>query len=135
MMHRLVYAELRQTEMPFYIAFFVLSGASLHLSELSHLGLLGAAYLIARPIGKAVGSYVAGRKYGAEKQVYDNLGMALLPQAGVAIGLTLTVQQSHPDLGMIMSTVILSSVIIYEGVGPFLTRLALSRAGEIHLQE
>ncbi|MBD3258982.1 hypothetical protein GF377_11155 [candidate division GN15 bacterium] len=135
MMHRLVYAELRQTEMPFYIAFFVLSGASLHLDALSHLGLLGAAYLIARPIGKTIGSYLAAKRYQAEPQVRDNLGMALLPQAGVAIGMMLTVAESEPEMGYIIGTVILSSILIYEGVGPFLTRLALSRAGEIHLQE
>ena len=135
MMHRLVYAELRQIEMPFYIAFFVLSGASLHLDALSHLGLLGAAYLIARPVGKAMGSLWAGRRFGAEKAVYDNLGMALLPQAGVAIGMYLTVSKTEPELGYIIGTVILSSIIIYEGIGPFLTRLALSRAKEIYLQE
>jgi len=135
LMHRLVYPELRQTEMPFYIAFFVLSGASLHLGAVAHLGLLGMAYLISRPLGKYIGSYLAGKKTGAEPAVTTNLGWALLPQAGVAIGLVLTVKQSHPELGDIINTVILSSVIIYEGIGPFLTELALGRAKEIHLQE
>ncbi len=135
MMHRLVYAELRQTEMPFYVAFFVLSGASLHLDSLSHLGLLGAAYLIARPIGKAIGVRIAARKFGAQTAVKNNLGMALLPQAGVAIGMVMSVSESRPELGQIIATVILSSVIVYEGVGPFLTRMSLSRAGEVHLQE
>jgi Kef-type K+ transport system membrane component KefB len=135
MMHRLVYAELRQTEMPFYIAFFVLSGASLHLDALGHLGLLGLAYLIFRPIGKFVGSYFTGKKYGADPVVYNNIGIALLPQAGVAIGLSLSVQGSHPELGAVISTVILSSIIIYEAIGPFLTKIALGRAKEIFLQE
>lgn len=135
MMHRLVYAELRQTEMPFYIAFFVLSGASLHLGELSHLGLLGAAYLIARPVGKAIGARIAAVRTGADKVICDNLGITLLPQAGVAIGMVLTLNEAYPDMGRIVGTVILSSVIIYEGIGPFLTRLGLSRSGEIYLQE
>lgn len=135
MMHRLVYAELRQVEMPFYIAFFVLSGASLHLDSLIHVGLLGIVYLIARPIGKAVGSYIASKKSEADPQVISGLGLTLLPQAGVAIGMVLTISQTHPELGRMVGTVILSSVIIYEGVGPFLTRLALRRAGEIFLQE
>lgn len=135
MMHRLVYAELRQTEMPFYIAFFVLSGASLHLGSLAHLGLLGVAYLIARPVGKALGSWWAGKRFGAEEKVYRNIGPALIPQAGVAIGMSLTVIDLYPEMGSIIQTVILSSVIVYESVGPFLTRVALSRAGEIHLQE
>ncbi len=135
MMHRLVYAELRQTEMPFYIAFFVLSGASLHLSELSSLGALGAAYLIARPVGKWIGSYFTCRQYNYSPKVTNNLGMALLPQAGVAIGMVITVSRTHPELGTIIGTIVLSSVIIYEGIGPFLTRLAIVRAGETHLQE
>ncbi len=135
MMHRLVYAELRQTEMPFYIAFFVLSGASLHLGELPRLGMLGIAYLVARPIGKAIGAGLATRRFGAEPAVRQNLGLALLPQAGVAIGMVMMVTETYPEMGKIVGTVILSSVIVYESIGPFLTRLALSRAGEIHLQE
>ncbi len=135
MMHRLVYAELRQTEMPFYIAFFVLSGASLHLSELSSLGALGAAYLIARPVGKWIGAHFTCKQYNISPQVTNNLGMTLLPQAGVAIGMVITVSESHPELGTIIGTVVLSSVIVYEGIGPFLTRLAIVRAGETHLQE
>ncbi len=135
MMHRLVYAELRQTELPFYIAFFVLSGASLHLEALSNLGLLGIAYLIARPTGKFLGSFFAGRKLCTTPVVTNNIGMALIPQAGVAIGMVITVTETHPEMGQIMATVVLSSVIVYEGIGPFLTRLALARAKEIHLQE
>ncbi len=135
MMHRLVYAELRQTEMPFYIAFFVLSGASLHIQSLAHLGLLGLGYLLTRPVGKMIGAYLAGKKFGAEPQVVSNLGLALFPQAGVAIGMAITVRQFYPEMGQVIETVVLSSVIIYEASGPFLTRLALGRANEIYLQE
>lgn len=134
-MHRLVYPELRQTEMPFYIAFFVLSGASLELHMISALSLLGVAYLFARPVGKFIGSYLAASKTKEPPQVTQNLGMALLPQAGVAIGLAYTISKTHPEIGQIITAVILSSVIVYEGIGPFLTRLALARAKEIHLQE
>jgi len=135
MMHRLVYAELRQTEMPFYIAFFVLSGASLHLDSLSNLGLLGLAYLLARPAGKMIGSYFAARQFGASIHVQKNLGIALFPQAGVAIGMVLTVSQHHPDMGQIIGAVILSSVIVYEGFGPYLTKLALIRGKEVHPED
>ena len=61
--------------------------------------------------------------------------MALLPQAGVAIGMVMAVTAVDPELGKTIGTVVLSSILVYEGVGPFLTRLALSRAGEIYLQE
>jgi len=135
MMHRLVYAELRQTEMPFYIAFFVLSGASLHLESLAHLGLLGIGYLLARPVGKYIGARWMGGRMKLEPAVLKNLGLTLLPQAGVAIGMVLAVTEKDADLGRMVGTVVLSSIIVYESVGPFLTRLALSRAGEVHLQE
>jgi Kef-type K+ transport system membrane component KefB len=135
MMHRLVYAELRQTEMPFYIAFFVLSGASLHLDSLGHLGLLGAGYLVMRPLGKMLGSYLAAGRFEAGEIVKNNLGIGLFPQAGVAIGLAIAIRETHPELGQIINTVILSSVIVYEALGPFLTKLAIGRAKEIHLQE
>jgi Kef-type K+ transport system membrane component KefB len=135
MMHRLVYAELRQTEMPFFIAFFVLSGASLHLNALAELGALGIAYLVARPVGKAIASFVAGTVSGTQKQISQNLGLALLPQAGVAIGLMLVVKESYAEIGEIISAVILSSIVVYEGVGPFLTKLALGRAGEIKAED
>jgi len=61
--------------------------------------------------------------------------VTLLPQAGVAIGMVLTLSETYPELGQAIGAVVLSSVIVYEGIGPFLTRLALGRAGEIHLQE
>jgi Kef-type K+ transport system membrane component KefB len=135
MMHRLVYAELRQTEMPFYIAFFVLSGASLHLDSLYHLGFLGLAYLLSRPVGKWVGSYLAGRRLNAGPAITRYLGPALIPQAGVAIGMFITVSETHPEMGQIIGTVILSSVIVYEGIGPFMTRLALVKANEINPED
>jgi len=135
MMHRLVYAELRQTEMPFYIAFFVLSGASLHLDLLWQLGILGLAYLLLRPLGKGLGAYLAGVRYGADKKVRDNIGLGLLPQAGVAIGLAIAVTQKNPELGQVINTVILASVVLYESVGPILTKIALDRAGEIQPEE
>lgn len=135
MMHRLVYAELRQTEMPFYIAFFVLSGASLHLDMLPHLGVLGVAYLLARPLGKWVGATLAAKRCRCEPEISTNLGITLLPQAGVAIGMVMVVAESHPELGQTIGTIVLSSIIVYESIGPFLTRLALARAKEIFLQE
>ncbi len=131
MMHRLVYAELRQTEMPFYIAFFVLSGASLHIDLLPHVGLLGILYLILRPLGKWAGAVWAGKKFGAAPVVNKYLGVTLIPQAGVAIGMILRISDSYPEMGQMIGTIVFSSVIIYEGLGPLLTRLALDKAGEI----
>jgi Kef-type K+ transport system membrane component KefB len=135
MMHRLVYAEMRQIEMPFYIAFFVLSGAKLHLETLWHMGLIGLIYLLARPAGKYLGAWLAAHRAGTEAAIRNNLGLALLPQAGVAIGMVMTLTDTYPGIGRLIGAVVFSSIIVYEGVGPFLTRLALARSHEIHLQE
>jgi Kef-type K+ transport system membrane component KefB len=135
MMHRLVYAELRQTEMPFYIAFFVLSGASLHLESLASLGLLGVAYLFMRPAGKILGSRLAAARLGALPSVRKYLGFSLTPHGSVAIGLSLSVSRSHPEIGGMVATVILSTVIVSEAVGPFIAKTALAKAGELNPED
>lgn len=135
MMHRLVYAELRQTEMPFYIAFFVLSGASLHLETLASLGILGLAYLVMRPVGKTLGARLAAARLGETSSVSTFLGLALTPHGSVAIGLAMSVSQSHPEIGRMIATVILSTVIVYEGLGPLLAKTALQKAGELHPED
>jgi len=68
-------------------------------------------------------------------QIRENLGLGLFPQAGVAIGMVLTVSETYPDLGQVIGTVILSSVIVYEGFGPYLTKLALIRSKEVHPED
>jgi len=135
MMHRLVYAELRQTEMPFYIAFFVLSGASLHLETLASLGLLGFAYLIMRFVGKTLGARLAAARFGGAPCVTKYLGLALTPHGSMAIGLALAASQAHPEIGGMVATVVLSTVIVYEGIGPLLAKTALGRAGELHPED
>ena len=100
-----------------------------------NLGLLGLVYLLARPLAKFVGAYFVGKRFKADPNVTKGLGMALLPQAGVAIGMVMVVNKVDAELGALLGAVILSSVVVYESIGPFLTRLALSKAGEIHLQE
>ncbi|MBU1702047.1 MAG: cation:proton antiporter [Candidatus Eisenbacteria bacterium] len=130
-MHRLVYIELRQAEQPFYIAFFVLSGAALHIEYLPQLGLLGVAYLIFRVVGKYLGIYLAAKPLGAPQQVRSCVGLALVPQAGVAIGLARATVQAYPEFGMVVQQIILATVIIYESIGPLMTRWAIFHAGEV----
>ena len=129
-MHRLVHVELRQAEQPFYIAFFVLSGAALHLDELPHLGLLGLGYLVLRVLGKYAGIYLASGPLRAPGAVRSNVGLALVPQAGVAIGLARATQLAYPEFGLTVQQIILATVIVYETIGPLLTRWAIFRAGE-----
>ncbi len=130
LMHRLVYIELRQVEQPLYIAFFVLAGASLHLELLPALGIAGVVYLITRVAGKIAGIYAVSRWRNLSPKVRDFLGLGMLVQAGVAIGLINIVNSTDRELGNIISPIILATIIIYETVGPPIIRFVLFKVGE-----
>lgn len=120
---------------PLFVLFFVLSGAELNLQILSHPLVLfvGAIYIIARSAGKYVGAYSSCALSHCDDKTKKHLGITLLPQAGVALGMALTAQ-SLAD-GAIVRNVVLFSVLIYELVGPALTKRALMAAGEIASEE
>lgn len=130
LMHRLAYVELRQVEQPLYIAFFVLAGASLHLEFLPEIGLAGLAYLVFRVLGKMVGIHIVCRINGLSTNTRKYLGLGMMVQAGVAIGLVETINRSRPDLGAIVTPIILATVLIYETIGPPVIRLILFKVGE-----
>ena len=131
LMHRLVYIELRQIEQPLYIAFFVLAGASLHLDLLPGLGLAGIVYLVTRVIGKVAGVYWVSRRKAFGKSIRDYLGLGMLVQAGVAIGLISLLNERNPEVAAIVTPVILATVLIYETVGPPVIRWILYKAGDV----
>lgn len=116
---------------PLYMLFFVISGAELDISLLPSAGLLGASYIIARSLGKYFGAYVGSMISHTEKNIRKYLGITLLPQAGVAIGMSMLVVSSLPEYGKEIRAVVLCATLIYELVGPLLTKIALTRAGEI----
>lgn len=117
---------------PLNVLFFVLSGAGLDLGVLSKplVLLVGLVYILARSLGKCAGAYLSCRATGCDEKATTHLGITLLPQAGVALGMALTAQ-SLAD-GAIVRNVVLFSVLVYELVGPTLTKRALTAAGEIH---
>lgn len=129
-MHRLAYVELRQTEQPLYIAFFVLSGAKLDVHNLAKLGALGVGYIIARALGKYIGHYLAATRMRISGPIKTHLGWALIPQAGVAIGLMREATKHYPHIGAMISAIILAAVIVYETLGPPITRWAIFAAKE-----
>ncbi len=129
-MHRLAYAELRQTEQPLYIAFFVLSGAKLDVKSLATLGALGVVYIICRGGGKYLGTWLAARNLKIDGPIKTHLGLALMPQAGVAIGLMRLAGSRYSHIGAMISAVILAAVIVYETLGPLVTRWAIFAAHE-----
>ena len=120
---------------PLFLLFFVLSGADLQLSVLPQVGLLGVMYLVCRSAGKYLGAFVGAHITHFDKNVQKYLGIALLPQAGVAIGMTSIVAQRLPQYSDEIRAVVLCATLIYELVGPVLTKIALTRAGEIKPQQ
>lgn len=119
---------------PLFVLFFVLSGAELDLRVFGSLTVIaiGVAYIVARSAGKIFGATVSARMMKCPPQVCKYLGITLLPQAGVALGMSVTVAESLGAEGKIIRSITLFAVLIYELVGPMLTKIALKHAGEIH---
>ena len=115
-------------EWPFMVLFFVLAGASLELDKLLLAGELTLVYVVARFVGIYAGARLGSRAVGAQPAVRRWLGVALMPQAGVAIGMALLATQRFPDTASVVLTVAVASTVILETIGPVLTRLAIRKA-------
>ena len=116
---------------PLFMLFFVISGADLNISLLPKLGLIGVVYLIARALGKYFGARLGATIAKADTNIRKYLGLTLLPQAGVAIGMAQMVIGELPQYGADIQAVVLCATLIYEIVGPVATKIALVKAGEI----
>lgn len=114
-------------EWPFMVIFFVLAGALLELSALEQVGLIGLGYIIFRSIGKIFGAHVGSQCCSTDVNIKNWMGIALLPQAGVAIGMALVAANQFPDHRQTLLSVAISSTIFFEIFGPVLTRLALQK--------
>ena len=117
---------------PLFVLFFVLGGAELDLTILRSPAvlLLGVTYILARSAGKYLGAFGSAALCKCNRETRNYLGITLFPQAGVALGMALTAQ-SLPGDGPMVRNIVLFSVLIYELVGPTLTKWALMAAGEI----
>jgi Kef-type K+ transport system membrane component KefB len=129
--HDRPFSEIEHFEWPFMVLFFVLAGASLELSRLFDIGLIGLAYIALRAAGLVAGAYLGGTLAGAPARIRRWLGPAILPQAGVALGMALVAGNSFPALRDTILPLVVGSTIVFELGGPALTRLALIRAGEV----
>lgn len=124
----------RLTEMftpPIFLMFFVVSGAGLNVSYLPQIGLIGILYVIVRVIGKVAGASLGAILAKAPEVIKKYIGLTLIPQAGVAIGLSLIAAQTLPEYGAQIRAVILCATFIYELAGPAITKIGLKKAGEI----
>ena len=147
--HQLVYKinEHLPVIMPLlFILFFTLAGANLHINALASLGLIGIVYVIARTFGLISGSILGATLGKFETKIKKYLGLGILSQAGVAIGLSLIVKKdfhglgrvidangftSGDEIGAIVLTTVTVTCIFFELIGPILTKYALKKAGEI----
>ena len=117
---------------PVLILFFVISGAELDLSVFTQwtVVVVGIVYIFARSLGKYYGANISARMTKSDPNIVKYLGITLLPQAGVALGMAIKAIELGPD-GAIVRNITLFAVLIYEIVGPFLTKIALTKAGDI----
>ena len=116
---------------PLFLLFFVLSGANLDLAVLPTVGVVGIAYVLTRAVGKALGATIGAKLEKCDANIVKYLGFTLIPQAGVAIGMARMCQTSLPEYGTVINAVVLAGTLIYELTGPVITKIALTKAGEI----
>lgn len=128
--HARAFHEIEHIEWPFMILFFFLAGASLQTHRWWDFGLIAVAFCILRTISRIVGGWMGG-KLSAAPDTYNRwIGVALLPQAGVAIGMALVAGNRFPDLREVILTVTIGTTIVFEIFGPIATRVALDKTGE-----
>jgi len=132
---RRLFAALSRTDPPLYAIFFVIAGADLNLALLPTLGILGAVYVLGRATGKLIGTRVAAHFGGLPTAIQRWMGLAMLSQAGLAIGLVLVTNERFPDIGPTVTTIVLASVAMFELIGPLGARFVLERTGEVRPQD
>lgn len=121
---------------PLMICFFTLAGADLDFSILAAAGIVGLIYVAARVIGKMSGAYVGAIVSKAPKKVRNYLGLGLLPQGGVAIGMVIACTTVFPkEEGLFVQTVVLAGILVYELLGPTLVKFSLKKSGELHSED
>ena len=126
--HEYPFHAIEGIDWPFMVIFFVLAGASLELSAVREVGLIGVGYILYRAIGKYLGARLGSYCSKASKVTKQWMGIALLPQAGVAIGMALVASEQFPEYSQTLLSVVISSTIFFEIIGPVFTRMAIQRA-------
>ncbi|MEQ8860029.1 MAG: cation:proton antiporter [Pseudomonadales bacterium] len=129
--HNRPFMVIEGIEWPFLILFFLLAGAALPFDALAQTGPLLIGYVLLRILGRLVGAGIGGRLGDAPPTMRRWMGLAMLPQAGLAIGMALLAVQRFPDAGGVILPVVLGSTVVFELVGPVLTRWILIRVGEV----
>ena len=129
--HNRPFHAIEHIELPFMILFLVLAGASLTFESMSTVGSICVGYIIFRIIGRIVGGWIGGRACLAKRPLRNWMGLALLSQAGVALGMALAATHTFPELREVIIPVVVSSTVLFEIIGPILTRYSLVRVGDV----
>jgi Kef-type K+ transport system membrane component KefB len=130
MHHMRPFHEIELIEWPFMILFFVLAGASFQVDALFQIGFVGVAYIVLRIVGKITGAWLGAVISNAPNTLRKWSGIAIMPQAGIALGMALIANYRFPEIGNVILAVVVGAVIIFELSGPIMTRFALLQAGE-----
>lgn len=128
--HKRPFHAIENIEWPFMVLFFVLAGASLDMGGLETIGLIGVAYIVLRFVSRIIGGWLGASLAGAPDVQRRWIGLALVPQAGVALGMALVAGEQLPAYKDILLTIVVGTTIIFELIGPILTQIALIKAKE-----
>lgn len=128
--HARPFHEIEHVEWPFMVLFFILSGASLNLGSLNELGTVGAAYIVLRTVSRICAGWLGATWAQAPDAHRVWIGLALTPQAGVALGMALVAGGQFPDISETIMAITIGTTVVFELAGPALTQLALRKVGE-----
>jgi Kef-type K+ transport system membrane component KefB len=126
--HARPFHEIESVEWPFMVVFFILAGASLEFAAVVEIGLVGVAYVLLRIIGRVLGGWIGGRAGGMGRLESRWIGLALMPQAGVAMGMALVAADAFPDQARSILAIAIGTTVIFELIGPLFTQIAISKA-------
>lgn len=125
--HDYPFHAIEGVEWPFMVVFFVLAGALLELNAIHGIGLIGIVFIICRIAGKYLGARIGSQFSGVDSITKKWVGLALLPQAGVNIGMALVAANQFPEYRQTLLSIVIGSTVFFEVIGPIFTRMALTR--------
>ena len=125
--HDYPFHEIEHVSWPFLVLFFVLAGASVNLAAVADAGWLSLAFVVLRTLGRILGGWIGGRLGGLPESQARLIGLALTPQAGVALGMALVASEAAPEIGQTILAATVATTVFFELAGPVLTRVVLAR--------
>lgn len=128
--HQRAFHAIEGIEWPFMVVFFILAGSQFNINMLMTAGAMGIGYVVFRFVARIIGGWLGARLTHANKHFQHWMGLALMPQAGLTIGMLLVAINAFPELENVMLPVVLASTIVFEILGPIMTRIALLKVGD-----